>query len=58
MDHGFLARGTDVDLVTNTMLIQKPHNVAETRQVSHEAPEPHAVNCALESLDTTGLGRV
>ena len=42
----------------NTMLIQKPHNVAEVCQVSREAPEPHAVNCALEDLDANGLGRV
>ena len=55
MDDGFLARSTDADLVTNTMLIQKPHNVAEAHQVSHEAPEPHAVNCALEDLDANGL---
>ena len=26
--------------------------------MSHEAPEPHAVNCALENLDANGLGRV
>ena len=37
MDRGFLACGTDADLVTNTMLIQKLHSVAEARQVSHEA---------------------
>ena len=53
MDCGLLARSTDADLVMNTMLIQKPHNVVETHQVSHEAPEPHAVNC-----DANGLGRV
>ena len=47
MDRGFLARSTDADLVTNTILIQKPHNAAEAHQVSHEAPEPHAVNCNL-----------
>ena len=58
MDRGFVARSTDADLVTNTMLIQKPHNAAEAHQVSHEAPEPHAVNCALEDLDANGLGRV
>ena len=58
MDRGFLARSTDADLVTNTMLIQKPHNVVEARQVSHEAPEPRAVKCALEDLDANGLGRV
>ena len=58
MDRGFLARSTDADLVMNTMLIQKPHNVVETRQVSHEAPEPHAVKCALESLDANDVGRV
>ena len=58
MDRGFLARSTDADLVMNTMLIQKPHNVVETRQVSHEAPEPHAVKCALENLHANGLGRV
>ena len=40
------------------MLIQKPHSVAEARQVSHEAPEPHAVSCVLENLDADGLGRV
>ena len=40
------------------MLIQKHHNAAETHQVSHEAPEAHAVNCALENLDAKGLGRV
>ena len=58
MDRGFLARGTDVDLVTNTMLIQKLQSGAEVRQVTHEAPEPHAVNCVLENLDANGLGRV
>ena len=57
MDRGFLARSTDADLVTNTMLIQKPHN-AEAHQVSYEAPELHSVNCALENLDASGLGRV
>ena len=57
MDRGFLVCGTDADLVTNTMLIQKPHNAAETHQVSHEAPEPHAVNCVLENLHANGLGR-
>ena len=54
----FLACGTDAGLVTNTMLMQKPHNVAEARQVSHEAPEPHALSCVLENLDANGLGRV
>ena len=39
------------------MLIQKPHNVAETRQVSHEAPEPHAVSCVLDNFHANGLGR-
>ena len=58
MDRGFLARSTDADLVTNTMLTQKPHNTAEAHQVSHEAPDPHAVNCAVENLDTNGLCRV
>ena len=58
MDRGFLAYGTDADLVTNTMLIQKLHSVAEARQLSHEAPESHAVNCVLENLDANGLGRV
>ena len=58
MDRGFLARSTDADLVMNAMMIRKPHNVVEARQVSHEAPEPHAVNCALEDLDANGLGRV
>ena len=53
-----LLRRTDADLVMNTMFIQKPHNVAEVCQVSREAPEPHAVNCALEDLDANGLGRV
>ena len=52
MDRRFLAGSTDADLVTNAMMVQTPHNVAETRQVSHEAPEPHAVNCVLEN----GLG--
>ena len=58
MGRGFLACGTDADLVMNTMLIQKLHSVAEARQVSHEAPEPRAVSCALENLDANGLGRV
>ena len=58
MDRGYFARGTDADLVTNTMLIQKLHSAVEARQVSHEAPEPHAVNCALDNLDACGLGRV
>ena len=58
MDRGFLARSTDADLVMGTMLIQTPHKVVETHQVSHEAPEPHAVNCALEDFDANGLGRV
>ena len=57
MDRGFLTRGTDVDLVTNTMLIQKLHIAVEARKVSHEAPEPHAVNCVLENLYANGLGR-
>ena len=34
MDRGFLARSTDANLVTNTMLMQKPHNAAEAHQVS------------------------
>ena len=42
----------------NTMLIQKPHNVVEARQVSQEAPGPHAVNCALEDLDANGMSSV
>ena len=58
MDRGFLARSTDADLVMNTMLKQKPHNMVETQQESHEAPELHAGNCALENLDANGLGRV
>ena len=58
MDRGFFACGTDADLVTNTMLRQKPHNVAEARQVFHEAPDPHAVSCVLENLDANGLDRV
>ena len=58
MDRGFLARSTDADLVTNTLLIQKHHNAAEAHQVSHEAPERHAVNCSLENFDRNGLGRV
>ena len=58
LDRGFLACGTDADLVTNTMLMQKLHSVAEARQVSHEAPEPHAVSCVLENFDTNGLGKV
>ena len=58
MDRGFLACGTDVDLVTHTMLIQKLHNAAEARQVSHEAPERHAVSCVLENVYANGLGRV
>ena len=58
MERGFLACGTDADLVTNTMLIQKLHSIAEARQVSHEAPKPHALNCVLENLDANGLGRV
>ena len=57
MDRGFLARGTDADLVTNTMLIQKLHSVVEARKVSHEASEPHAVNCVWENLNANGLGR-
>ena len=57
MDRGLLVRGTDTDLVTNTMLIQMLHSVVEARQVSHEAPEPHAVNCVLENLHANGLGR-
>ena len=58
MDRGFLAHSTDADLVTNTMLIQKLHSVAEARLVSHETPESHAVNCVLENLDANGLARV
>ena len=57
-DRGFLAHSTDADLVANTTLIQKLHSVAEARQVSHEAPESHAVNCVLENLEANGLGRV
>ena len=56
---GFLADGTDAGPgSTKAMLIQKPHNVVEARQVSHEALEPHAVNCVLESLDDEWLGKV
>ena len=55
MDRGFLARGTDADLVT---LIQKLHSAVEARQVSHEVPEPRAVNCVLGNLDTSGWGKV
>ena len=58
MDRAFLSCGTDADLVTNAMLTQKLHSEAEARQVSHEAPEHHAVNCVLENLDANGLGRV
>ena len=58
MDREYLAHSTDADLVANTMLIQKLHSVAEARQVSHEAPESHVVNCVLENLDANGLGRV
>ena len=50
VDRGSLAHSTDADLAANTMLIQKLHNVAEARQVSHEAPESHAVKCVLETL--------
>ena len=57
MDRGFLAHGTDVDLVTNTMLLQKLHSAEEARQVSHEAPEPRAVSCVLENLHANGLCR-
>ena len=58
MDCGFLAHSRDADLVANTVLIRELHSVAEARQVSHEAPESHAVNYALENLDTNGVGRV
>ena len=57
MDREFFVRGTDADLVTNKMLIQMLHSVVEARQVSHEAPEPHAVNCVLDKLHANGLGR-
>ena len=57
MDRGFLASSTDADLVTNTMFVLKLHSAVEARQVSHEAPEPHAVSCVLENLDANGLGR-
>ena len=57
IDRGFLAHSTDADLVANTMSIQKLHSAVEARQVSHEAPESHAVNCALENLHANGLGR-
>ena len=56
-DRGFLARSTDADLVKKTRLKQKPHNVVEARQVSHEAPEPHAVSCVLEDFHANGLCR-
>ena len=55
MDRGFLAHGTDV---TNIVLIQKVHCAVEARQVSHEVPEPRAVNCVLENLETSELGKV
>ena len=58
MDRGFLAHGADADLVTNTMLIQKLHSAVAVRQVSHEGPEPRAVNCVLENLDASGWGKV
>ena len=58
MDRGFLDHGSDADLATGKMLTQKLHSVAETPQVSHEAPEPHAVSCLLVNLDAKGLGRV
>ena len=54
MDRRFLAHGTDADLVKNTMLIQKLHSAVE-RQVSHEVPEPRAVKCVLENLDSKVL---
>ena len=57
MDLGCFAYDTDADLATNTMLIQKLHSVTETRQVSHEAPEPHEVSCLLENLDAKCLGQ-
>ena len=58
MDHGYLANGTDADLATNPVLIQEPHRAVGIRQVSHEGPEPRAVDCVLENLDTCGLGEV
>ena len=42
---------------TNTMLIQKLHSAVAPRQVSHEVPEPRAVNCVLRNLDTSGFGQ-
>ena len=53
-----LAHVTDADLVTTPVLMQKLHSAVVTRQVSHEGPEPRAVNCVLENLDTCGLGEV
>ena len=58
MDRGSLAHDTDADLVTTPVLMQKLHSAVETRQVSHEGPEPHAANCVLENIDTCGLGEV
>ena len=58
MDRGSLAHDTDANLVTNPTLTQKLHSAVETRQVSHEGPEPRAVNCVLENLDMCGLGEV
>ena len=39
-------------------MIQKLHSAVEARQVSHEAPEPHAVSRVLENLDTNDLDKV
>ena len=39
-------------------MIQKLHSAVEARQVSHEAPEPHAVSRVLENLDPNGLDKV
>ena len=58
MDRGFLAHDTDADLVMNPVLLLKPHRAVETRQVSHEGPEPRAVNCVLENLKMCGLSEV
>ena len=58
MDYGFLGRGTDVDLATILVLIQRPHGAVGSCLVLRKGPEPYAIDCVLAYLDTWGLREV
>ena len=54
MDYGLLGRGTDTDLATILVLVQRLHGAVWACQVLHKNPEPHAIDCVLAYLDTWG----